>query len=114
MLTIVMICKVQKPAQGVEIPINHKNCNKRTVFMSHKFLTISVTIQVSFLLHRLRRWGEGKARAPEAPPASLPRTPPKGLQGPLAPPSPLVSISNISIPTDILIYQVYYIIRPWS
>ena len=87
MLTIVMICKVQKPAQGVEIPINHKNCNKRTVFMLHKFLTISVTIQVSFLLHRLRRWGEGEGRSLEAPQASLPRTPPRGLAGPLEPPA---------------------------
>ena len=32
MSNIVMIRKVQKPAQGVEIPENHKNCNKRTVF----------------------------------------------------------------------------------
>jgi len=46
-----------------------------------------VTIQVSFLLRRLRRRGEGERRGMEASQASLPRTPPRGLAGPLEPPA---------------------------
>jgi len=94
MSTIVMICKVQKPAQSVEIPINHKNCNKQTVFMSHKFLIISVTIQVFFLLHRLRRRGEGEGRGHPAP-----------RQGALqAPWNPLLTSYPLAISRYLLIY----------
>jgi len=50
-------------------------------------MKIGVTIQVSFLLHRLRRRGEGEGRSLEAPRASLPRTPSRGLAGPLEPPA---------------------------
>jgi len=44
-------------------------------------------MQVSFLLHRLRRRGEGEGRGMEASQASMPRTPPRGLAGPLEPPA---------------------------
>src|SRR5260221_12799483 len=50
---------------------------------SRQFITplllSGVTIQVSFLLRRLRRRGEGERRGMEASQASLPRTPPRPL-----------------------------------
>src|SRR5258707_12634130 len=58
---------------------------------SRQFITplllSGVTIQVSFLLRRLRRRGEGERRGQEVSPCSFARPPPLGLDGPLGPPS---------------------------
>src|SRR5260221_8180060 len=57
---------------------------------SRQFITplllSGVTIQVSFLLRRLRRRGEGERRRQETPQASLPPPPPRGLSGPFGSP----------------------------
>src|SRR5260221_3477541 len=49
-----------------------------------------VTIQVSFLLRRLRRRGEGERRGIEDSGASLRPTPPNGPLGPFLTPSPSI------------------------
>src|SRR5258707_1316296 len=58
---------------------------------SRQFITplllSGVTIQVSFLLRRLRRRGEGERRRQGTSPGFLPPTPPKGLAGPLGSPA---------------------------